>query len=123
MQKARRAVSPPLLYIILFLQFPEIDLARLLVQLQIAVIPGLFNLPIFKGFANCAVRLFSVGAVIKPALTDESAEIRKCVLQVLFQYNIHLVRVKGRESRSIGHIGILRQFVQFHMAGGMTAPA
>ena len=51
MQKARRAVSPPLLYIILFLQFPEIDLARLLVQLQIAVIPGLFNLPIFKGFA------------------------------------------------------------------------
>ena len=117
-----RGNAPPLQYI-LFLDLPKIDLAGLFVQLQIAIIPGRFDLSILKGLPDRAVRFLSVGTVVKPAFADKGSKIRECILKVLLQYHIHLIRIKGRKSRGIRHIGIFPQPVQLHMPGGMPTAA
>ena len=112
-----------ILYSVLLFQFPEVDLACLLIQLQIAVITGLFDLSRFQGIPNCAARFFPMCAVVKTAAANILSEIRKCVLQIFLKDNVHLIRIKGGEARRICHIGIFSQPVQFYMAGSMPAAA
>ena len=103
--------------------FPLFILGRFFVELQVAVIPAGLNVPGLGGLAQGAARLFPVGAVVELAPPQVGGEIREGILKVLLQYNIHLVRIKGREPRSIHHEGLSVQCEQLHMAGGVPPPA
>ena len=62
------------------LDFPSLDLAGLFVELQIALIPALFDFPGPHGGPDGAVRLFSVGTVVKAAFSEIASKIREGVL-------------------------------------------
>lgn len=98
--------GPPF-YIILLFQFPQVYLAGLFVQLQVAIVPGLADLTVFEGGTNRAVRFLPVGAIVKAAFADIGSKIREGVLEILLQDHFHLVRIEGGEARRIRHIGIL----------------
>lgn len=61
-------------------QFPELDLAGLFVQAQVAVVPGFLNLPGLHRCPDRAFRFPAVGAVVKPAGAQVFPKIRKCIL-------------------------------------------
>ena len=62
------------------LDFPSLDLAGLFVELQIALIPALFDFPGPPGRPDGAVRLFAVGAVVKTAFSEIGSKVREGVL-------------------------------------------
>ena len=68
-----------LYYIVLFLQFPDIDLTGLFVQLQVAVIAGFFDLSVLQSGPDGAARFFAVGAVPELAVTEVPAKIREVI--------------------------------------------
>ena len=61
-------------------QFPELDLAGLFVQAQVAVVPGFLNLPGLHRCPDRAFRFPAVGAVVKPAGAQIFSEVRKSIL-------------------------------------------
>ena len=108
---------------VLLFQFPELDLLRFFVESEVAVVAALFDISCFQGGTDSAVRLFPVGAVVKPTLSDIVSKIREGILEVLFQNHFHLIRIKRRKTRGIGNVGVLPQSIQFHMSGGMSSTA
>lgn len=61
-------------------QFPELDLAGLFIQPQVAVVPGFLNLPGLHRCPDRAFRFPAVGAVVKPAGAQIFSEVRKSIL-------------------------------------------
>lgn len=86
--------------------FPELDLAGFFIQPQVAVVPGGLDFPCRHGCRYRTPRFLPVGAVMELALADEWAEIRERILEVLFQDDLHLIRIEGRKTGGIRNEGI-----------------
>ena len=57
------------------------------------------------------------------ALPDVRLELRKCVLQILGQHQIHLLGLKRGEAGRVRDVAAALDRVQLHMTGGVLAAA
>jgi hypothetical protein len=69
LEKAVERKSTPLLYIIILLQLPLVDLHGLFAEAEVAVVAALADFTGGEGPGDGAAGLFSVGAVAELALT------------------------------------------------------
>ena len=106
----------------ILLQFPLVDLHSLFIESQVALVAASADLTICQRGGDGAAGLLSVGAVPELALAQIPTELWKGILQILFQNDFHLIRIKGGEARSIRDQSIA-DGIDLHMAGRMPAAA
>ena len=107
--------------LLLQLCLPRLDLTRLFIQPQIALIAGLFDLSCLYCLNHGTPRFCPMGAIVKLTGPNIPLKIRKGVLKIFLQNDLHLVCIEGGKTRCICNKGILIQSIQLHMPGGMSA--
>ena len=74
-------------------------------------------------FQYSAALLFRVAAAHKAAVVQIGSKLQKGLRQVVLEFQVQLLRVKGGKTGRVHHLRAASQAIELHMAGGVPTAA